>query len=313
MTGILRRTFVAHRQPTRLFGIQAPCFDGEGDPSGGGDGGEWPNDPSFRSAQGDPPAPPPAAPAARPSGTPGAPPPAPAGQPPAAGAPPADEQIPRYRLDEVTNRLTTIENQHRAAAAENQRLRQALATAMGHEIPPAQAQPDERTTRLRAALLQVFPELEQLPNVLRSMTTSDTNRQADLDRGADRTIQSALNFIAKEVLGEGKQGKDLSPFQQTMWKGAFIDWIAGDKDRAVAYEAGEPPDFGAFLRDYDQHMVAVRARRAAAGLESRASLVAGLPQGGPSAAPVASPPADLDYNDVDAVHKRGWQQASAGR
>lgn len=275
---------------------------------------EWPDDPGPGHEYGDGSTPAAPAPAAQ-GATPAAPKPPAAAQPPASSEPGAapgtgdENSIPKHRFDELTGRNTQLEQQ-------NARLTRILNAFMGRDPAPVTQAPgpeDERRTRLRGVLEEIYPGLKNLDRIAQFIEGSQQSETANADRYAQRAIGRALDHAAIKLLGEGKTAQDLSPRQRTLLKDAFVTWVTGDRERAAAFDAGDAPDYEAFWTDYHQAVRADAARVQNAELARRGASVARLPTGGPSAAPVASPPPELNFSDADAVHKAAWRGATAGR
>lgn len=311
-----------------------PCYDPDDDAGAGGGGGgnqpggdvEWPEDrgPAYLQGGGNVPNPPggrtPPAAGDRP-GVNGAPPPTPSGRqtpanPPAGDQPPAaGVAITQQQYDELRARNEELERQFRESQSHSVYMRRVLSAALGRDIPgPAQPPTEEerRNGAIRERLLQVFPELKQITDLAKARETDEAERNRQADAHAKRHINGALNHVAEQMLGAGKTMKDLSPRQQRWMQDAFISWVEADEQRIADYEAGTV-DYKAFWSDYHREMRADSARATAAVIEDRAGRVAALPSGGPSSAPVGTPPPDLNMLDEDAVHKAAWRNATQGR
>jgi hypothetical protein len=155
--------------------------------------------------------------------------------------------------------------------------------------------------------------LKDLRAVQESRAVDEQERTRQADAFANKAITQALNHVATTVLGEGKTAKDLNPRQASWARKAFIDWVLDDPGRRTAFNDGEMPDVKQFWTEYNQDMIAGSVRATNADVERRAGRIAALPSGGPSQAPVGTPPPDLNYKDENAVHKAAWAAATAGR
>lgn len=250
---------------------------------------------------------PPAPPAAGANGNPPA--------PDSGGAPGAtgdDEHTRRY--DELNSRFTALERNFTTTQEEAAYWRRIANAALGREGPPAPPSPDdERRGRIRDAILNLFPELKEIQTLRESREADNQERTRQADAFATKAITAALDHVASTILGAGKTHKDLTPQQASWTRKAFIDWVLDDPARRTAFDGGEMPNVNQFWTEYTQHMVAGSVRATNADVERRAGKIAALPSGGPSQAPVGTPPPDLNYQDEAAVHKAGWAAATAGR
>lgn len=273
---------------------------------------EWPADPGpaggFEDGTGGSAA---AAPTGDQGDQPGAPAPAPDGQPTgadpnAAPAPTNFRELPEYRREQIAAR--------QAAAAETARLKKVIAAlATGQPVEGQQATSvDPRRERLRATLLELMPELKGLGDLTAAQQAQAAAEDERQNRFATRQIGLALDTAAKEMLGEGKTGKDLSPSAATWLKDAFITWITSDKGRSERFDAGEVDGMQAeFWGEFSRYFRATAVRAQQTTVLERGQRRANLPTQGASSAPVGTTPNPLNMNDEAAVHKASWAAASS--
>lgn len=286
-----------------------------------GEGGtEWPSDPGppggFEDGSGGGNQPP----AGESGANPGSVTPPPAGQPPAGAAPagggqPGANEPPAGRFDELNGRFTALEQKFGQTEAENRRLKQVIAQLSGIEPPknPA-APPDPRLERMKGVLLQIFPELANLSQLAQHTHQTSQEREREQNAFAVRTLKGVFDHAAPQLLGEGKTAKDLPKHVQIWLKDSFITWVTSDPAREERYDQGDTAGMAAeFWNDYNAAMRATSVRVQNAGEQQRGQRRANLPQQGSSAAPVGTPPPNLNLKDEDAVHKAGWAFASGGR
>jgi len=309
------------------FGRHFFGFLCDGEDSGGGGGSTAVAEPAYEipagvPRDGDPQPPvPPVQPPATPPATPPAAPPAPTGGAPAGQ--PTDEQIPRYRLDEVTQQR----DQFRALVERQQQqidfLMQRFGQAPAPPPPPQPAAPQlsAQDIAIRDRMLAIIPELQRLPELLPFLEHRDaimgaaeavpTWRTAEnqyWDRYANDTVGSIANEMATLVLGEGKTARDLDPEAIAGIRAAFTTWVTRDPSRAARYEREDPSIPKEFWSHYKaRHFDPIRRTQQAALLTQEPPRV---PQGGggapaASVTPPATPPANNNGDD-DAIHGRAW-------
>lgn len=269
---------------------------------------EWPVDPGPAGGfTGDPGAggtPPPGDPGAKP----GSPAPPPGQQPPPANAEPPqpptptipEGYIPQYRLDQLTK--------------ETKRLQAVISQLLG---TPAQgepkAPPDPRTESIRAKLLDIFPGLKHVDDLVQSNESRQTEESQRQNTFAIRTIGGVLDHCAAQMLGEGKTAKDFGIDEKVWLKDSFISWVLNDADRKARYDAGDTAGMaGEFWTAYNRVMRASAVRQQNTTVIERGQRRANLPSQGSSAAPMPTTPPALDYKDERAVHKAGWQATQPG-
>lgn len=283
---------------------------------------EWPEDPGpDANYSGDPTPTAGTPPPARGSATSTAPPTGAADPARGNGEPPrgqgdGDEQfIPRHRFDELNGNFTRTQ-------AENQEIRRQLDHALrvvrayqGRDPdarPPERQEPeDPRMGRVRGLLEKLYPGLKNLDKVIQTIEAQETQQNAVNDRMTGRTLTRALDFCATKLLGDGKKGSDLSKNSRIWLKDAFIAWVVNDPEREASFDAGEPVDLEAFWNDYHREMRQDAARAQSAELARRGVERNRLPSGGPSHAPVGSPPPQLDFQNPDEVHRAAFRGAMA--
>lgn len=271
---------------------------------------EWPDDKGPESLRAPEGATPPAGDTPPASATP----PAASGTPPVTGpAADASATTPDARFDELTGRFTTLEGQSRQQAAENMRLRNALALVLGQEPRATSEPPDPRLPKIREALLKAMPELAQLGDVLKTTSQRQAEEQAANDRFAAKSIERALNHAAVQMLGAGKTVADLPKSAAKWLKEAYIDWVFDDEKRMERFNDNDPQLQADFWTDYHSTMRASAVRAPHAQVENRGARVDRLPNAGPSAAPVSSPAPTIDNADADAVHRRAAERVFGQR
>lgn len=307
-----------------FFGVLS---DPEPDPGAPAGGGSAVAEPSYelpasvpRGGDPQPPVPPvqpPAAPPAPAGGTP----PAPAGGAPAGQ--PSDEQIPRYRLDEVVsdrdNLRTLVLEQQRQISQLLQRFGQTPGPAAPAAPPPPQLTPQDIAIRDR--LYGIIPGLDKLADLLPFLERRDAIfgaadavpawRSAEdqyWDRYANDSVSSIADEFAKFQLGEGKAAKDLNPIVLDSIRAAFTRWVTSDPARAARYEREDPSIPKEFWGVYRATVFdPIRRSQQAAVLENQPPA---LPRGGGGApagsnTPPSAPPAPAG-DDEDAIHARAW-------
>lgn len=295
---------------------------------GGGGGGTAVAEPSYEipagvPRDGDPQPPvPPVQPPATPPATPPAAPPAPTGGAPAGQ--PGDEQIPRYRLDEVTQQRDHFRQLFERQQQQIDMLMQRIGQPAG---PPAAPQPEPpqltpADIAIRDRLYSLVPGLNRLGDLLPLLEHRDailgaaeavpTWRSAEnqyWDRYANDTVVSIGNEMAALVLGDGKTARDLDPETIAGIRAAFTTWITRDPQRAMRYEREDPSIPKEFWSHYKaRHFDPIRRTQQAALLAQEPPRV---PQGGggapaASVTPPATPPANNNGTDDDAIHGRAW-------
>jgi len=228
-------------------------------------------------------------------------------------------ELPDYRVEAIRTR-----NQLKALEAENTRFKNVIAQALG--ISPATGQPiaapDPRTERLRETLFQLVPELkefiEKKQNILRVAEAAPTwERQNDSywQGVASRTLSNVFDNVAKLVLGEGKAGKELDPEFADDLQDSFLKWCERDKtgQRIARYEGQDPTLVADFLKAFSARYIDPVRRSASATVQQRGTVAQQLPVSGPAGMPAASQPPQVNLNDEDAVHGRGWAVAQQMR
>ena len=236
-------------------------------------------------------------------------------QPGAAGDP--SRELPQYRVEQIQGQLRALEQKFGTTDAENKQLRSIIAAlAQGKPIPGQQpgAPADPRLERMRGVILQMFPELAQLGDITKTSADRQAAEEERQNRFAQTQIRKAVDHAAADLLGEGKTFKDLSPFARVWLKDAFITWVTSDPARAERFDAGETDGMpGEFWKEFAGVFRATAVRQQQTTVLERGQRRQNLPQQGASAAPVGTPPPNLNLTDETAVHKAGWAAATASR
>lgn len=279
-----------------------------------------------------PPAPTPAPPAPGasnpPPGTPqgGAPAtPAPAGAPGAVDAPPATapdrmEEFQRA-IAEVTGFNRQLLEQNAALIAEVRQLRNPATPPPAAE-PPAPAL-SEADIKVRDRLYAIMPGLKILDELVAKKDAIFGAAEAVPQITADREAATAANqqywasyreaqfaaardAVAKEMLGEGKTGKDLDPMVQGLIAEGFRTWVTSDPQRAARYENQDQTLLGEFAAHYKALMIAPLRRTENVAALDAAAAAPPIPRGGPSIqpGPAVTPPAPP--KDEDALYSQSW-------
>lgn len=269
----------------------------------------------------------PVTPATPPAQPPAATPPAPTGGAPAATPQVGDDVIPKHRLDETI----AERDRYRALAESNA---QQLATLTGivqrlqaggtppagdPQTPPAAAPLSPQDQQVRDRLLQVVPELGQLPQLLDLLSKKDDllaaandsgrwrqNEQAITDRFVQSSVDTVFDKVAAFTLGEGKKGTDLNPLVQQSVVAAFSRFVASDPARSARYEQHDGALVDEFWNAYKAVAYDPIRRDANAHLLERAGSPPAVPIGGSQQAPSPPAPKTPDGSDEDAIHGSAW-------
>jgi len=281
--------------------------------------------PATPPASATPPATPPATPAAGAPATP-----APAGAP-AAGTPePATAEQGLEELRRSVSEIATFNRQlleqNTVLVQQNRDLHARLNQPPPAPPAPAAEPPDPQTLAIRDRMMQVFPwfkDLEELvgkkaallgaaeavPQVMSDRQAAQQAQDHYWDSYRDSQFQAAQDAVAKEVLGDGKAGKDLDPIVRSMVETAYRTWVTADPARAARYERQDQQLLGEFVSHYKALMIApVRRTENVAALDAAAAAPP-IPRGGPSAAPAPpAPTPPTPPKDEDALFSDSWRQ-----
>jgi len=245
-------------------------------------------------------------------------PPAASGTPQVSGTPP-DETIPKYRLDETTARLQSVERQNAQLLDTITRFMQQPQMA-----PSPAAEPDEETQRrqrIRDQILEVYPELKdavelaKLRQKLESTIAQNEQRsQQDeqmYDGYAKRAIAAVHDDFAPMILGKGKTGKDLTEASRDELKQSFIRWIGAAPDRVDRYNRFDDSLRKDFLADWSARWVEPLRRSGNATMVRQARTTQNLPVGGSVTSPLGAPsgkPSTQPDNE-DEIYERAAKMA----
>jgi len=240
----------------------------------------------------------------------------PAPTPPAKAA--APDQIPRYRLDEVTTALRSSQEREGQLMALLQRLSTppaAPAPPAGH-APPSAA--DAARERIRNQLFEVVPEFkkfleiqDKLPALL-SAGEAIPRLQEDTTRYwanvADTTLASVGAALGKAL------NTTIDPNSRIgrIVAQSFFEYVATDPRLVARYEAQDARLISEFLAAFEKDVfVPVRANAVA---QKRQDLTRRLPVAGRTSAPPSQgvPKHNTD-EDEDAVYKTGWDLVENAR
>lgn len=274
-----------------------------------------PNDawPEFSIPTGEPEAAPQASGAGSSSGTqPPAAAPEPRGTVAPVAAPPADEMIPKYRVDELSRQVEQLTRM-------NERL---MGLVPRPQSEPA-ADPDPEAER-KAKLVQELAELD--PKLARAMDLGasadkilavierlEAQEQRDLvewDGFAKQTLSSIHDAFAKGISNGQKTGKDLPQETQQTLTDNFITWVMKDGQRTERYNRRDTTLQNDFLQAWRQTWVEPWRRQQAAGDVKQARRVSNLPVSGSTSSPMGTPPPKPnDSDDEDAIFRRGFRDS----
>lgn len=244
------------------------------------------------------------------------------GQPTMPGGVP--DQIPRYRLDEVSQAL-------REERAERQRLQAQMGELLQRlTTPQAPPQTQEEEEELDERQQKILGELERLlkrttlyrelaPLMARSkdvigvVQTAEQRAEAEKARWnqvAYNTTYQVLDQAAKTLIGPDATPDRLTPIQARWLSTGFYDFVQSDPRLVQRYEAQDASLIAEFLTQYRGAFAAVPApqRAAAAAQQRRVEATRRLPTQGPAGGPVGQAPQKLDYSNEDAVLAEGWRQ-----
>jgi|PlaIllAssembly_1097288.scaffolds.fasta_scaffold00657_7 hypothetical protein len=294
--------------------------------------GEWPefSIPSVDEAGG-------SAPAASTPGGSGGPAPTTPGQTAPAGTPQqtqpstTDENIPKYRYDQLNTRTQELERNFQQMQEMNTRLTDALARAMEAARPAAPNEPAldpeeaQRRENIRKQLQEIYPELGDLNSVrdiiklkdkLEAVVAqSEQNASRDAERFDDyakRSISALHNEFAA-VFGKGKTAADLNDDQRREIAKSFVDWIGADPTRIRRYDMGDNAALrGEFIKAWTDRWVEPLRRTGAAQTMRQARTTERLPVGGSASSPLGTPapkPSTQKDDDDEAIFRRGWEVA----
>lgn len=302
----------------RRFGVVIEPFSET--PGDGGGGGGWPDfevpEGVGRSADG-PPAGEPAAPAGQPArageAQPGSPAQPAGGQP--AGQPAGRQELPEYRQRQIAEREQQ-QLTERVNAQVQARLKELLGPALG--LTDGKPALDPRQQRARDLLLTLMPELKDvlslapkakdLLGVAEQAPQWKTQTDSYWQGVAGRTLDTIYDGVAKLMLGQDKTGKDLDPeMQDDLWQ-SFTRWVGRDATgaRVTRYESQDPALVSEFLKAFGARYVDPARRAAAVVVTDRGRAAQRQPVQGSAGQPPAAKPPQVDNQDEEAVHGRGW-------
>lgn len=236
------------------------------------------------------------------------------GTPPAVEGPkPGDENIPKYRFDEVSGQLATERETNRKLLAMLERFQP--------QEPKPNEEPDPEAERRQKILAQLkqYPdlaaamELGQKADVINALI-EETRARAEQDKKiwdayAQRTLAGLHDAYAKAISGGKKAGKDLPKESQQALTDNFAAWIMKDPSgaRVDRYNDRDDKLIGEFISDWQRQFVDPWRRQQAAEQVQQARKVANLPVGGGNSSPLGTPPPKPNESeDEDAVFHRGW-------
>lgn len=272
--------------------------------------------------------PPPASPApstsASASGAPATP--APAGAPAAAVPEPATAPAGMEEFQRAIAEVTAFNRQlleQNAALIAQLRGGQPATPAQPAAPEPPPLSPQDIAIRDR--LYGVIPELKMLAELVAKkdaiLGAADAVPQITADRTAaqkaqddywssyrDQQFSAAWDTVAKDMLGEGKTGKDLDPMLQSMIANAFVRWVTSDAARAARYERQDQQLLGEFAAHYRALAIAPLRRTENVAAITAAETAPPMPRGGPSttpSSPAPTPPAPA--KDEDAMYSSSWR------
>lgn len=289
-----------------------------------------PKDDTQGATSGTPPEQPWAGSDTQPDGTPGAADatvPATDSQEPATPEP--DEQVAKYRFDEVTEANRQLQS---TQAALIQQVANLTAMLQGREAapqsPPKPAeQLTEREQKIVAEmdrLLQHSPTWQKLApfidkgDVLLGLADQIPAQQEAEKQywqtAAQQWMSNVLDQSAKALIGPAATAQQLEPERAAVLRKAFAAYVESDASRARRYESGDAAlvqDFIGWFRGFGGATVTSAEREAAAAAQRRGNAIKALPTSGPAGQPVTSAPPKVNNLDEDAVHSAGWAAVKA--
>jgi hypothetical protein len=230
--------------------------------------------------------------------------------------------VPRYRLNETTERARKAEAEATRLRAEVESLRRPAATppAATPPAPPAATDLDPADVAIRDRLLKVMPELKNLAGVEAliakngsiesAIAAVEGYRQAEqryYERHADRQIESLHRHVAEYMLGKDKPIADLPELTRQQVSQAFAQWVSADPARTARYDALDERLVGEFWPIYRAAMFdPVRRDAAAATLTAHNTRPALPPGGGSGVPPVPGPKKTPSSDPEDEIFDRAW-------
>jgi hypothetical protein len=237
----------------------------------------------------------------------------------AAGGPRSgDDHIPKYRLDEVTARLTAQEETNRRLLA---MLEQRQAPLAQPAAPAGPVDPDaEKKQKILQQLIALDPRFgkmleyaDRLPEFAASAETlaaRQAREKADWDRYATTTLSTVHDAFAKALSDGKKGGADLPRETRQRVTNNFVAWIMEDETqgRAQRYDSRDGTLVQEFVADWKKSLIDPWRRQEAAGQVQEARRQSKLPVSGGTASPLGTPtPKPKADDDEDAIYKRAWQ------
>lgn len=219
------------------------------------------------------------------------------------------ESVPRYRLDELNNRLKEgAEREQRLMALLQQQQRPQPASQPG----PAGEQPpvDPTLERIRAQILQVMPEIadflkirDKLPNLM-SAADAIPRMQADTDRYwgtvADHSLQTVNAELSQRI------GGPLVPTSQLgkIASRAFFEYVSSNPTIQTRYEAQDPGVVKEFVTMFEAEVLAPARRQQQ--VAQRVDSTRRLPVAGRTSPPPSAPVPKANPANEDEVFASAW-------
>lgn len=240
-------------------------------------------------------------------------------KPPVAGSPSAgEENIPKYRLDELTARYDKLEETNRRLMLILERYQPQAKPEPGAGVPP---DPDaEKKQRIWNQLVEINPKLaqaielaesaEDIKAALAQLRAEQTRTAEEWDDHAKQVLTGIHDQYAK-LLSDGKKlGKDLPEETRQTITDNFVAWVMKDPsgERVKRYNRRDTTLSAEFVNDFKRTFIEPWRRQDAAGDAARARRVQNLPVGGGTASPLGTPPPKPKADeDEDEVFHRGFR------
>lgn len=223
------------------------------------------------------------------------------------------EMIPKYRLDEVTQRNAELQQQ----------LERVLRVLEANRPAPKEDdEPDPEQLRKQKIvndLLELDPrirkaiELGEKADVIQALLQTSQEREAmekaSWDDFANRQLAKVHDGFAAALSGGKRKGAELPQETRQGLTDNFIAWVMQDGSgrRAGRYNAKDETLPTEFIQSFMKQYVDPLRRTTAAATVTAARRVQNLPVGGGSSSPLGTPKPKPNDDDEDAIFKRGWE------